>query len=181
MCNPKLCLNKGSSYLRAKYTDLFPGSNILVLDTECPPDMCMVMEVLGSNLLKPIVQSNYKGLAPDVVKWITYQVLLGVDYLHRFCGIIHTDIKPENILLCVSDEYIKKLALGGAKSKSAGNIDSKSFPNLLSCVEFSEFPEGSLFSLSLPPSLSPSFSLFLPLSLSFLSLSLSPSLSLSRE
>ncbi len=79
----------------------------------------MVMEVLGNNLLKPIVQSNYRGLDRGVVKWIIYQVLLGVDYLHRFCGIIHTDIKPENILLCISDDFIKKLALNGTKSKSS--------------------------------------------------------------
>ena len=28
------------------------------------------------------------------------QVLHGLDYLHTKCKIIHTDIKPENILLC---------------------------------------------------------------------------------
>lgn len=28
------------------------------------------------------------------------QVLQGLYYLHAKCGIIHTDIKPENILLC---------------------------------------------------------------------------------
>ena len=45
---------------------------------------------------------------------------MGLDYLHTQCQIIHTDIKPENILLCVSDEYVKKLADEGANSKSAG-------------------------------------------------------------
>lgn len=29
-----------------------------------------------------------------------FQVLQGLYYLHAKCGIIHTDIKPENILLC---------------------------------------------------------------------------------
>ena len=48
------------------------------------------------------------------------QVLLGLDYLHRHCAIIHTDIKPENILLCVSKEYVRRLAAEGARSKSAG-------------------------------------------------------------
>ena len=38
------------------------------------------------------------------------QVLEGLDYLHTKCKIIHTDIKPENILLTVSEETIKKLA-----------------------------------------------------------------------
>ena len=51
------------------------------------------------------------------------QVLLGLDYLHSECGIIHTDIKPENILLCVSEAYVKKLAAEGAKSKSASKCN----------------------------------------------------------
>ena len=38
-----------------------------------------------------------------LVKQITKQVLLGLDYLHRECGIIHTDLKPENVLIEVGD------------------------------------------------------------------------------
>ena len=33
-----------------------------------------------------------------------------MDYLHTKCRIIHTDIKPENILVCVDEPYIRKLA-----------------------------------------------------------------------
>lgn len=38
------------------------------------------------------------------------QVLEGLDYLHTKCKIIHTDIKPENILVTISEETVKKLA-----------------------------------------------------------------------
>lgn len=31
------------------------------------------------------------------------QVLEGLDYLHTKCSIIHTDIKPENILLVIDN------------------------------------------------------------------------------
>lgn len=31
------------------------------------------------------------------------QVLQGLDYLHTKCNIIHTDIKPENILLVIDN------------------------------------------------------------------------------
>ncbi|XP_076447214.1 SRSF protein kinase 3-like isoform X2 [Babylonia areolata] len=72
--------------------------------------VCMVFEVLGYNLLKLIIRSNYQGIPVQNVKLIIRQVLEGLSYLHSKCNIIHTDIKPENILICVDDNYIRKLA-----------------------------------------------------------------------
>ncbi|XP_039298031.1 SRSF protein kinase 1 [Nilaparvata lugens] len=72
--------------------------------------VCMVFEVLGHNLLKLIIRSNYQGIPIENVKSIIRQVLQGLNYLHTKCAIIHTDIKPENILLCVEENYIRKLA-----------------------------------------------------------------------
>lgn len=72
--------------------------------------VCMVFEVLGYNLLKLIIRSNYQGIPLHNVKLIVRQVLEGLNYLHVKCKIIHTDIKPENILICVDDDYIRKLA-----------------------------------------------------------------------
>lgn len=72
--------------------------------------VCMVLEVLGHQLLRWIVKSNYCGLPLPCVKSILRQVLQGLDYLHAKCKIIHTDIKPENILLRVDEAYVQKLA-----------------------------------------------------------------------
>ncbi|XP_076597322.1 SRSF protein kinase 3 [Chaetodon auriga] len=72
--------------------------------------VCMVLEVLGHQLLKWIIKSNYMGLPLVCVKTIITQVLQGLDYLHTKCKIIHTDIKPENILLEVDEVYIRRLA-----------------------------------------------------------------------
>ncbi|XP_071349250.1 SRSF protein kinase 3-like isoform X2 [Trachinotus anak] len=72
--------------------------------------VCMVLEVLGHQLLRWIIKSNYTGLPLPCVKSILRQVLQGLDYLHTKCKIIHTDIKPENILLRVDEVYIEKLA-----------------------------------------------------------------------
>uniref|UniRef100_A0A3P9I1J9 non-specific serine/threonine protein kinase n=1 Tax=Oryzias latipes TaxID=8090 RepID=A0A3P9I1J9_ORYLA len=72
--------------------------------------VCMVLEVLGDQLLRWIIKSNYTGLPLACVKSILRQVLQGLDYLHTKCKIIHTDIKPENILLRADDAFIEKLA-----------------------------------------------------------------------
>ena len=34
----------------------------------------------------------------------------GLHYLHTKCKIIHTDIKPENVLICVDEAHIRKIA-----------------------------------------------------------------------
>jgi serine/threonine protein kinase len=73
--------------------------------------ICMVMEVLGSTLLSVIKQYNYRGLPRALLKRIVKQTLEGLHYLHNSCSIIHTDIKPENILLCVSDQAILNMGL----------------------------------------------------------------------
>lgn len=71
--------------------------------------VCMVFEVLGENLLGLIKRWNHRGIPMPLVKQITKQVLLGLDYLHRECGIIHTDLKPENVLIEIGDvEHIVK-------------------------------------------------------------------------
>lgn len=65
--------------------------------------VCMVFEVLGENLLGLIKRWNHRGIPIPLVKQIAKQVLLGLDYLHRECGIIHTDLKPENVLIEIGD------------------------------------------------------------------------------
>ncbi|KAK6532280.1 serine/threonine protein kinase, CMGC group, variant 2 [Arthrobotrys megalospora] len=75
--------------------------------------VCMVFEVLGENLLGLIKKWNHRGIPMQLVKQITKQVLLGLDYLHRECGIIHTDLKPENVLIEIGDvESIVRLVEG---------------------------------------------------------------------
>ena len=59
--------------------------------------VCIVFEPLGENLLALIERHKKKGVPKALVKVITKQVLLGLQYLHDECDLVHTDIKPENI------------------------------------------------------------------------------------
>ena len=73
----------------------------------------MAFEVLGPNLLTLIRQYHHHGIPVPIVKRIIKQVLMGLDYLHRECGIIHTDLKPEvghdlacsNFAVCTHQSY----------------------------------------------------------------------------
>ncbi|CAG8747080.1 12780_t:CDS:2, partial [Cetraspora pellucida] len=87
--------------------------------------VCMVFEVLGENLLSLIKRYNHRGVPAHLVKQITKQVLMGLDYMHRECGIIHTDLKPENVLVCIDnvEEVVKNELLNGVKPPATSKKD----------------------------------------------------------
>ncbi|KAL2268830.1 hypothetical protein VTJ83DRAFT_3676 [Remersonia thermophila] len=82
--------------------------------------VCMVFEVLGENLLGLIKKWNHRGIPMALVKQITKQVLLGLDYLHRECGIIHTDLKPENVLIEIGD--VEQIVKRVVKTDANGEV-----------------------------------------------------------
>lgn len=70
---------------------------------------CMVFEILGVNLLEIIKRYDYKGIPLPICRKMARQVLLGLRYLHKYCGIIHTDLKPENVMICLDKEELKEI------------------------------------------------------------------------
>ncbi|EDO15132.1 hypothetical protein Kpol_413p7 [Vanderwaltozyma polyspora DSM 70294] len=93
---PTLSLSPGSNYILTLLDDfVHKGQN--------GNHIVMVFEVLGENLLALIKKYEHRGIPLIYVKQIAKQLLLGLDYMHRKCGIIHTDIKPENVLMQIGD------------------------------------------------------------------------------
>ncbi|CBH11999.1 protein kinase, putative [Trypanosoma brucei gambiense DAL972] len=60
--------------------------------------VCMVFDVYGEDLLSLIERYKYHGVPLPIVKCISRQILIGLEHVHSL-DIIHTDLKPENVLL----------------------------------------------------------------------------------
>ncbi|XP_050953375.1 SRSF protein kinase 3 [Labeo rohita] len=86
--------------------------------------ICLVLELLGPDLRCWQVCFGNPGLSLTFVKRVITQVLEGLEYLHGHCKIIHTDIKPENILLCLTPQSSSHPP-GGAMQTYSSAIKTK--------------------------------------------------------
>lgn len=68
-------------------------------ETSTDVHVCMTFEILGQHLGFHTAHFEQCRLPVRYVKKLTSQLLRGLDFLHRECGIIHTDLQPSNILL----------------------------------------------------------------------------------
>ena len=73
----------------------------------------MVFEILGVNLLEIMKRYDYKGIPLPLVRRMAKQILIGLDYLHRKCKIIHTDLKPENVIVALTKQELAEIANRG--------------------------------------------------------------------
>lgn len=71
--------------------------------------VCLAFEVLDRSLLSLIRRYEHKGAPLPLVKKLSRQLLQALAYIHDKCGIIHTDIKPENVLFVPPPEKYQKL------------------------------------------------------------------------
>ena len=73
--------------------------------------LCMVLELAIDSayyFLKKFKKLNKTGMPPNIVKKLHDDISEGISYLHAN-NLIHTDIKPENILVCGKDKRLMVL------------------------------------------------------------------------
>jgi len=95
--------------------------------------MCMVFSMLGVNLLSVIKAFNYRGIPIEVVKKMIQGVCKGLDFLHRRCKTIHTDLKPENVLLQFPEQFDDDVGTTGVAALSLDS--SEKIPGVAQTIE----------------------------------------------
>jgi serine/threonine-protein kinase SRPK3 len=106
--------------------------------------VCMVFPLLGRNLLE--WQKSLKDDLLDIptLKQIMRQLLQAIDFMHRECKMIHTDLKLENILLStkeektytvdeIKEEIRKQMEIYPPSNEK--NFDYKNYQIMKSCPE----------------------------------------------
>ncbi|KAG8924361.1 serine/threonine protein kinase, CMGC group [Tulasnella sp. 418] len=94
---------------------------------------CIVTEVLGPSIHTFRTTRNSLSLPLHIAKAVTFQLLLALDYLHNTCGIIHTDLKADNILVAIDNpehaiqEFLKDAETSVVKT-TFGRNDTNAIP-----------------------------------------------------
>ena len=79
---------------------------------------------------------NYRGIPIPAVKAMIRGICKGLDFLHRKCHIIHTDLKPENVLLHFSPDLCESsVDESGISLGSSSIVTESSQQTGLSIVE----------------------------------------------
>ena len=121
-----------------EHTNVVQLLNSFIYHGQNGKHFCMVLEIVGVTLLELIKRYNYKGIPLPFIRIITKQILIGLDFLHRICHIIHTDLKPENVLVCLTNEELRTIQETGhleiekadkKKKKKNNNDESQSGMN----------------------------------------------------
>ncbi|CAF3441433.1 unnamed protein product [Rotaria sp. Silwood1] len=81
-----------------------PGVIKLHAMFDTPGKFYLVMEKLNSDMLEMILSQPTKRLNERQTKFLIYQVLVALRYLHSK-SIVHCDLKPENILLAQAQDF----------------------------------------------------------------------------
>lgn len=76
--------------------------------------LCLVFESLHMNLREVLKKFGRDiGLKLSAVRVYSKQLFMALKHLKK-CGILHCDIKPDNVLVCCLDEYFPFQFIGSS-------------------------------------------------------------------
>lgn len=111
----------------------------------------LVMSYVEGPTLQQIIEKN-KKLDPETVAWITERILNALQYLH-YNGVIHGDIKPQNIIIQPEKHMAVIIDFGLAMIKPKGTDKAAGYTELFAPPEQVAgrplLPESDLYSLGM--------------------------------
>lgn len=117
-----------------------------------PDGSCVLaMTYVEGPTLDKIVQ-KYDSIDPEHVSWITQRLLNALDYLH-FHGIVHCDVKPNNIIIKPEEHNAVLVDYGFASLKPRQKTKPEGLTEVFAAPELLELqppiPQSDLYSLAL--------------------------------
>ncbi|KAF6001764.1 Dual specificity protein kinase clk3 [Cyanidiococcus yangmingshanensis] len=67
--------------------------------------VCLVFEHLGPSLFDVLMRNHFRPLPVPILRAVARQLLEAIAFLHEHNQTVHTDIKPENVLIVPSSYY----------------------------------------------------------------------------
>ncbi|KAI3804753.1 hypothetical protein L1987_26546 [Smallanthus sonchifolius] len=110
------------SQLASKNVIKYMGFDINYDDNK--PTYNLFMEYATGGTISDVIKKQGGSLDESLIRSYTYQILLGLDYLHSN-NLVHCDIKCQNLLIC--EDGVKIGDLGCAKMVQNGGTTSSKF------------------------------------------------------
>ncbi|OCH88852.1 kinase-like protein [Obba rivulosa] len=117
-------------------------------DLEGPEEqhLCLVTEPLAQDLHSFSTRWRGSFLPFELIKRISRQVILGLQYMHEECNIIHTDIKPANIMMVVNNDVFATAASFPIETSIGNSPDGRQITRVRSQAIPYPAPQGDLTS-----------------------------------
>ncbi len=145
----KIALEEAAAMWDLSHCGIPSLRNIFILEDD---SIALVMSYVPGETLEQWIQKK-GGLNPEDVAWITDRILNVLMYLHFENGVIHGDLKPQNIIVLEEKHRVSLVDFGLALIRPKGGDLSKGYTRYFASPEEEEgktiLPESDFYSLGM--------------------------------